>query len=150
MRKFKKKNFILKQTKQYLYGNGKVYYNAMHALNILFIFFADVRQAIHNLLPKEKFINILFKTKIFVKSWNSTFPPCIWLLKGFCQELYPYCLFRGHGIVFFVLTKTFQSREWSRACVCGVAPKTTPEAEKSRLEQKWLSQDRGLNIGIQF
>ena len=36
----------------------------------------------------------------------------------------------------FFLTKTFQPREWSRACVCGVAPKTTPEAEKSRLEQK--------------
>ena len=65
---------------------------------------------------------------------NSTFPPCIWLLRGFCLELYPYCLFRGHGIVFFVLTKTFQPREWSRACVWGVAPETTPEAEKSRFE----------------
>ena len=32
---------------------------------------------------------------------NSTFPPCIWLLRGFCLELYPYCLFRGHGIIFF-------------------------------------------------
>ena len=86
----------------------------------------------------------------FDKNENSTFPPCIWLLRGFCLELYPYCLFRGHGIVFFVLTKTFQPREWSRACVCGVAPETTPEAEKSRLEQKRQSQDQGLNIGIQF
>jgi hypothetical protein len=43
---------------------------------------------------------------------------------------------RGHGIVFFVLTKTFQPREWSRACVCGVAPETTPKAEKSRFDNK--------------
>ena len=35
------------------------------------------------------------------KNPNSTFPSCIWLLRGFCLELYPYCLFRGHGIVFF-------------------------------------------------
>ena len=35
-------------------------------------------------------------------------------------------------------------------CVCGVAPETTPEAEKSRFEQKRRSQDQGLNIGIQF
>ena len=67
---------------------------------------------------------------------NSTFPPCIWLLRGFCLELYPYCLFRGHGIVFFVLTKTFQPREWSRACVCvGQRPRPLPRL-KSRGQNK--------------
>jgi hypothetical protein len=37
----------------------------------------------------------------------------------------------------FFLTKTFQLREWSGSCVCvcGVAPETTHEAEKSRLEK---------------
>ena len=31
----------------------------------------------------------------------STFPPCIWLLRGFSRALYPYSLFRGLGIVVF-------------------------------------------------
>ena len=35
----------------------------------------------------------------------------------------------------FFLTMTFQLREWSRACVCGVSPETTPLAEKSWLEK---------------
>ena len=33
-------------------------------------------------------------------------------------------------------TKTFQPREGSKAFVCGVAPATPPEAEKSRFETK--------------
>ena len=35
-------------------------------------------------------------------------------------------------------------------CVCEVAPETTSEVEKLRLEQKRQSQDQGLNVGIQF
>ena len=73
------------------------------------------------------------KTGIFILgTLNSTFPPCIWLLRGFCLELYPYCLFPGHGIVFF----SNQDFSTKGVCVCGVVPKTTPEAEKSRLEKK--------------
>ena len=62
---------------------------------------------------------------------NSTFPPCIWLLRGFCLELYPYCLIRGHGIAFFS-NQDFSAKGVVKGlCVWGVAPETTPEAEKS-------------------
>ena len=48
---------------------------------------------------------------------NSTFPSCIWLLRGSCLELYSYCLFRGHGIVFFFLPRLF-SQGSGQGCVC--------------------------------
>ena len=65
----------------------------------------------------------------------STFRLCIWLLRGFCLELYPYCLFRGHGIVFFSNQDFSANGVVKGVCVCRVAPETTPEAEKSRLEK---------------
>ena len=87
---------------------------------------------------------------------NSTFLPCIWLLRGFCLELYPYCLFRGHGNSFWKYTNWFVFL-WSKSSnsilsspdfsakgmvrsLCG-APKTTSDAASERLFKisiKWF------------
>ena len=90
---------------------------------------------------------------------NSTFPPCNWLLRGSCLELYSYCLFRGHGIVFFFLPRLF-SQGSGQGCVCvwGSAQDHSlgwkVEVKKKTIWRlrlkKRRSEDWGLNIGIQF
>ena len=73
---------------------------------------------------------------------NSIFPPCIWLLGGFCLELYLYCLNLDLKIVFFQ-PWLFSLRSGQECvCVCGVEPKTTPKAEKGRLEKKMMQRLR--------
>ena len=55
--------------------------------------------------------------------------------RGFCLELYPYGLFRGHGIVVFS-NQDFSVKGVVKGMCVWLAPETTPEAEKSRLEKK--------------
>ena len=67
------------------------------------------------------------RDKINLIGYISTFPPCISLIKGYCLELYPYCLF--HGLF-------SQGSVKGEVCVyaCSVAPETIPLTEKSRLK----------------